>query len=371
MIKLTLDENFDFSGTAYSGLFAASNATAFQHPDWLNKAAETLAKPKNADMMTIIGWSEDNGELVLVIPFVRRYFAGVSLLEAADFGVTDYAAPVVRNGHEKHIIRQSGIGARICELVGHCDIFRIKSARAEHVDLWQALTGLDMQRADFSSHAVRLGEPYADWRKQAFGKSHCKYLDRKNRKLEKSGKVEFRNITDPAEAGEAIRELAALRAGRFDSDPIQQDAVCDFYAEMARDGAESGFTRTYRFSLDGETMAIVFGTVHDCAYNYLLIGGDYDRFANHSPGLLIYDRIMEDWLKAGGTHFDFTVGDEPFKMKFGTSPTAIYSLTKARTTAGRFALAAQSAKQKIVALRRRISAPPLAPAAIPKVKEKA
>lgn len=371
MVDLKLEPAFDFGSGEYTALFEQSSATAFQNPVWLAAVSELLVPEYGAEMATVTGRDQASGELVLLIPLVRRVIRGITIIEAADFGTADYAAPVVHDDWADQLLARNDLSAEIIGLLGRHDILRVKSARAEHTSLWEALLGSKMDRAEFSSHAVTLATPYSEWRKEAFGKSHCKYLDRKTRKLDKSGNVAFELVSDPGEAETAIRDLARLRAGRFENDPIQQDIICSFYSRLALIGATSGFTRTYRYSLDGETMAIVFGTAHLGTYNYLLIGGDYDRFAKHSPGLLIYDRIMEDWLEAGGEVFDFTIGDEPFKAKFGTTPTAIYTVTKTASVAGKLALTAQSAKRGFNTIRQKIKVPPLAPAAPAPDKETA
>jgi CelD/BcsL family acetyltransferase involved in cellulose biosynthesis len=56
-------------------------------------------------------------------------------------------------------------------------------------------------------------------------------------------------------------------------------------------------------------------------------------------------------IAAGGECFDFTIGDEPFKMDFGTSPTAIHALTAQPTWRGQLMRAALETRQRLSALR--------------------
>ncbi len=360
----SVDCAFDFFGAEYAALFSSANATAFQHPQWLGALARDVAPGRGAKNLTITGRLSGTGELVFVLPLTRRMIRGVAMVECADFGVTDYSAPVVHTRYRKHLVTDSRLARTILALAGHCDIFRVKAIRDEHGSMWAAIAGTDLQPADFSAHSVALGSPYAQWRTQAFGKSHARYLDRKRKRFEKLEGVRFEVIGDSQSAHDAIFELASLRAGRFDNDPIQDPLICRFYANVARDGEKSGYTRTYRLSENDNTVGIVFGTVHDGTYNYLLIGCDYDGFSRHSPGLLMYDYIMADWLAAGGSVFDFTIGDEPFKAKFGTTPTAIATITRATSMQGRLALTAKGIGRRLRTMRATIKTPPpLAPVA--------
>lgn len=48
------------------------------------------------------------------------------------------------------------------------------------------------------------------------------------------------------------------------------------------------------------------------------------RYARYSPGFLVLDHVMAEWAAGGGTIFDFTIGDEPFKADFGCSRTTVH-----------------------------------------------
>ncbi|MER9405578.1 hypothetical protein NKI36_16220 [Mesorhizobium caraganae] len=41
-------------------------------------------------------------------------------------------------------------------------------------------------------------------------------------------------------------------------------------------------------------------------------------------GRVALDLVMAAWAADGGTSFDFTIGDEPFKAGFGSSRTSMY-----------------------------------------------
>lgn len=347
MIDISLEHDFDFAGSEYFELFAEASATAFQHPVWLKQLFGSLALQAGGEPLPIAIRENPSGRLIAVIPLMRIRRRGIKIVEFADLGVTDYCAPIVRNGYNGQIRSVPQVADKILELLGQCDIIRAKSVRPEHAALVEQMTGSEPHPAGFSAHEAPLEQPYAEWRAKAFSKSKMKYIDRKRRRFERLGNTALQLVQEPKAARAAITELKVLRAGRFDGDPIQQASVENFYAEIAERGCENGFARTYRLSENGRTVGIVFGITHLGRFNYLLIGCDYDNYSKHSPGLLMYDQIMADWVSAGGDIFDFTIGDEPFKADFGTRPIQMSGFNRAISITGRVADSIRTMSKRI------------------------
>lgn len=343
-IRVTVEPGFDFAGPEYRTLYEESDATAFQHPLWLDRFYRMLAPARRARKLVVTGRDPRDGGLRFVLPMIRRRLSGVRVVDTADLGVSDYAAPVVArdwNGLER------GLASSVREALPPYDVLRIRPIRAETVSAWRAFFDIEPEELDFSAHAASLHAPFSSWRSAAYGKSFAKYLDRKKKRFLKSGAVELRVVRDPAETSASIAAIRALRAGRFTGDLIQQQATVDFYAEIAAAGAESGYGRTYKLTHDREPVGYVFGACHNGRFHYLLIGCDYERFGRHSPGLVMYDMMIEDWIDAGGEVFDFTIGDEAFKSDFATEPTGMHAMIAAASPLGKLALAAEGLRTRL------------------------
>nr|WP_246591349.1 GNAT family N-acetyltransferase [Aminobacter anthyllidis] len=176
-------------------------------------------------------------------------------------------------------------------------------------------------------------------------------LDRKKKRFLKQEGAQLRLLREPGEIRAGIAQLARLRAGRFDSDLIQGAEVEQFYADVAATGAATGFARTYVIAIAGETIGYAFGIAVAGRFNYLLIGCDYDAHGRHSPGLVLYDSMIEDWMANNGKVFDFTIGDEPFKHQFGTTATPMFLVGENATWRGRLGAAAFAAREQLRRLR--------------------
>lgn len=321
--------DFDFLSGEYRELFEASCATAFQHPVWLDAFYRTMMAPHDAEKLVVTGRDGTTGALLFVLPLLRRRRAGVTLIEAAHLGVGDYAHPVVLPElHGEDFV------AAVEAVLPPYDIVNIRPVREEATPLFRSFLPGRIDALDFSAHAAALSAPFAAWRGEALEPSFRKYLDRKKRRFLNSGKVELERVE--ADFRASIDLVASVRAGRFEDDILQHAYAREFYADVAARGSD--FARIYRLKLDGADVAQAFGLVLGGRFHYLLIGADYERFGKHSPGLVLYDMLIEQWIAEGGTVFDFTIGDEAFKLDFGTTPTQMHALVQAATLKGRLAL---------------------------------
>lgn len=348
---VALEPDFDWLGGEFARLFAASTATAFQHPIWLSSFFRILAPSRGAQGVIITGRDRASGALRFVLPMILRTKSGVTLLEATDLGVGDYAAPVIEaEWLALHAAASQDIAERIAALLPRHDTLRIRPVRDEHLALWRLFFRAESQALDFSAHATTLEADADRWRSRALSPSFQRYLERKRKRFAKAPGARVRRIGQPSEAAAAINRLAALRAGRFDGDPIQQPAVLAFYAEVASAGTPSGMARAYVAEIDGELVGCTFAIASGGQCHYLLIGCDYERHGRLSPGLVLYDAMIVDWIAAGGSVFDFTIGDEAFKADFGVCSTPMHIISHQATMRGRIAAVALSARERLRAL---------------------
>lgn len=347
-VRVTVEHAPDFSGGALAAFCKAHASTPFQHPTWLAAFYGRLAPARGAKAHVLVGTASEDGRMLFVVPLIRRRKAGIALLETADLGVSDYAAPIVAPGMDDIGEARDAVARA---LPAH-DILRIRPIREEHRAAWQALLGGRMERLDFSAHATAPDGDYSGWRRLALSDSFARNLERKKKRFLKPPGAGLRRLDDPAEIAHALDTIRTLRAGRFDGDMIQQEAVMHFYADVAVRGAASGLARTYLLTDGSEAVAYVFGLGWQGRFHYLLIGCDYRRFGRHSPGLIVYDMMIEDWSRDGGRVFDFTIGDEPFKSHYGTHAAPMFMLSNAPTWRGRLAVAAAEARHRFDRLRR-------------------
>ena len=317
-VTLSVDPAFDFGGAPYRNLFERASCGAFQHPDWLSAFYGTLAGPKDFAPLVVTG-RDSAGDLLLVVPLIRRRADRSTMVEYAFLGVTDYARPIAA----PELTLDAELSAEFHRALGAYDLLRIEPVRGDAVALWRDLLGLSAEPLGFSAHAA----PYEVWRAGVPGRRRGVDLARKSRRLVERGALRLQ-VADGAAAAEAIHIAARLRQERFADDPLQDAAFRDFYTAVAMRGAESGLARTYLLTCGAELVAMLFGLIDGPRFCYLLLACDYANFGRFSPGMIMFDQVMRDWFDSGGQVFDFTIGDEPFKSGLGAEPMPMYRFTR-------------------------------------------
>jgi CelD/BcsL family acetyltransferase involved in cellulose biosynthesis len=345
LMNISAESNFDFGSAEFADLFTRADATAFQHPLWLDALHRIWAPAREAEPVTIVG-RHDSGALRFVLPLLRRSLSGVVMLETTDLGVSDYAAPVVDRYWLGTLGDDGALANAVMAALPHHDMLRIRPVRPEHFPVWKAFLGGKARMLDFGAHAVTVRGPMDDWRERSLTDSFARILARKRKRFFKTPGARLEVLHDPERIADAIEQMAKWRVGRFAGDVIQHPAALALYRAVAVEGARSGFARTYALETDGEVIGLTFAITAAGRLNYLLIGCDYARFGRHSPGLLLYDGMIADWINQGGEVFDFTIGDEPFKTDFGTHRTQMSDLTRAATWRGSLALSALSLRER-------------------------
>lgn len=360
MFTIETTEAFDFCSHDYRELFARSDASAFQHPDWMHAMATQLGPSMPADLLIVTIREEQSGTLVALLPFTKRAIGPFKLLEFLNFGVVDHACAILDVSFCEKLLRHEDkytdeLTDKLSKALTPYNIVWIKHVRER--DLW--ILSLFPKswiaaKADFSSHATELGDNFADWKLSHLSANRRHDLKRKRARLAKLGALEFRLLQDPAEIKAAFSFLQKVRKRRFEhaegKDFLQEKRFYDFYSALAENPDHRDLAVTACLTLDGAIIAASFGILKGDHFTFLLPGADYERFSRGSPGKVQIDYLIEYLMEKGIQTFDFSIGDEAYKTTFGTSPEAIFTIMGYRGPIGRLGLALIKIAKKAKAL---------------------
>jgi CelD/BcsL family acetyltransferase involved in cellulose biosynthesis len=288
-----------------------------------------------------------SGQLVAVLPLVRRRYLGVRFVEFADLGVSDYVMPICDRDLGSAILADERVGGQIREVLKPYDLVRISKIPDDALPLAHMLMAGQPSRMATTAHAVPLFAPFGKWRMMMLKAKRLRSLDRKRRKLSRKGNIQIDLISDRAAIGSAFSTMKQFRQSRFAArgwpDILQQPAYWKFYLDVATEGATFGFARTHILSLDQRPLGVMFGLAHSEKYFLLLMGFDFQHFRNYSIGLLLLEDLAADCVARGDTLLDLTTGDEAYKYDFGTTATVLSEIRAGGTLAGTIASAALGA----------------------------
>ncbi|PFG38827.1 CelD/BcsL family acetyltransferase involved in cellulose biosynthesis [Georgenia soli] len=329
------EDDFDFTSDEYEDLYNRAGATPFQHGRWLTTLYETLA-PRRGARKLVVTVRDDRGRLVLALPMVRRREGPLRLLELADLGVNDYAAPLLDPQHAA-LLAGDGLARRVRSALGGFDLLRIERVVDSPDPFLAVLAGARAKRHAYSTHLIELAGTVEEWR-AGLPPPFARHLERKYKRLRPKGERRLRVVTDPAEVGPAMDRLRRFRAARFaerrGTDLVQEEDFYAFYCAAARHSVRGGPGRLVVLEVGGEAVAVAFDLVDGTGELFLLVGYDVERLRNYSLGLLIVDELVRDAIGQGRRYFDLTVGDEPYKADFGARPRPLFEIRVARTPLG-------------------------------------
>lgn len=338
------EDHFDFRSAEYADLYRDSDATAFQHPVWISGIYEELA-PRLGARKVVVTARADHGRLVGVLPFVHRRQWGTRVLEFADLGVNDYAAPILAPSFAAELSDNNQIARQIRRALGPFDLLRVERVPDTPDLMCSLLHRSKPKKHTYAAHLITLHPTHEQWR-DSLDPKFARHLDRKYKRLRPKGERRLRTIEDPADADEAMKRMQQFRHARFaerrGTDLVQHPAYFDFYSSVARRGFTDGPSRLVVLEVGGETAAVALDLLERDRELFLLVGYDMERLRNYSIGLLIVDELIRCAIGEGATAFDLTVGDEDYKADFGARSRPLYEIQVTGTSRGCAHLLARS-----------------------------
>ena len=338
-----IDDTFDFLSQEYAELFEGSDATAFQHPLWLDSLYRKLAPALAAKPLVVVVRRRQTGALAAVLPLLRLRRGPMRTIEFADLRVSDYLAPVCTMATFADLLRDEAACRMLRQLLRPFDLLRIPKLLDARMPIETLLGAPRRTSMDTNAYATVLVAPFEQWQINALGRSYQKELAKKWRQIHKKGDLTFSCCDDSSSIREAMEVMKKFRGPRFhaqgDGDLLQRFEYFDFYSDVALRGLGS-FARLYTLKMDGNVIATALGLSHRGNLLVIMTGFDIDGYKSQSIGALTFERVARDCIERGDQVLDFTIGDEPYKKLFGGQPTPMSSVTQSGSATGAIALLA-------------------------------
>lgn len=323
----------------------------FQRAQWLETWFGSFAAAPSEIYAASI---EDSttGEPVFVLPLVVEHRGGIVRLKAWDSGVSDYNGPVLSKNFAPSRADMKTLWADLLHALPHADLLeleKVPSAIGEIGNPLMSIEGLTLSK--FTRHPLPLPAD-GDFEKFAaarFNPTHRRTLAKKRKKLQNKGKLEFALESGPG-ALPTLDKILEWRGNRFAerSDPETSARIGAFYRSLCSD---TDIARVGRLTLDGRLLAGCFGTLTGDTFQLLVVAHD-GEWKNWSPGLLAIESSIALLCAGGVTVYDFTIGDEPYKMDFGVDVEKLYELQTPLTLKGRVYLRLRAIARRLRSLTR-------------------
>jgi CelD/BcsL family acetyltransferase involved in cellulose biosynthesis/predicted ATP-grasp superfamily ATP-dependent carboligase len=273
--------------------------------------------------------------------------------------VCDYHAPLLAPGFAQRVTRAHFLA------LWHDIRARLQSEPATRYD-WIELekmpetTGtefnpfmlLDIRLNASGAHSTRLGE---DWETFYFAKrsSATRRRDRTKRKnMAAFGEVRFVTAADADDAEHTLatlmRQKSRALARRGIADMFAPAGHRAFFLDLASNPALRHFIHVSRIEIGANVAAVNLGVVFgDCYYHVLASYDEEAEPARYGPGILHVRELLAYAIGLGLERFDFTIGDEPYKLEWSDAELKLFDHVAAANARGIPAAHAAQARRHV------------------------
>ncbi len=348
--EIVLASEFAIVPERLAALCAGSTSTLFQRPGWLSVWYATVAPAEGAEPLLVEVFDRGSGAHVMTLPLVQIGGHGFSRIEFADLGVTDYNAPILGPAAPESAAEAAALWKQIRKALLGADVidFRKMPVAIEGKPNPLALLS-GTHPSSCPGFSVAMPD---DWEVylRSLAKKFRKELGRSLRLFETCGDTRFCRIGDASDAERVLEVMSAQQRSRLEEKgyecPLDEEDYHAFYARLVADGIEDGTVVLTTLMSGDEPVAALLGVTDGESFAMVRLshaGGDWARIG---LGRLIIERTMHALHEEGCRHFDFTIGDYPYKSGFGVEPSPLVDLVSAESWRGKARSAGALAKAR-------------------------
>jgi CelD/BcsL family acetyltransferase involved in cellulose biosynthesis len=315
--------------------------TPFQNIDW---CLEWTSRPGGGEPVIVIAMRD--GEPELLFPFARSRAMGGKSLQWLAQDHNDYGAPLMRgkartiNSATAGIILEKAVRA-----VPGTD-FAFLASQPKTIEgqinpfaTWRGET------FSTSAHSMTLEGGWKETYERSRGSNTRKHEAKKLKRLRKEGPLGLVRVRGRANVTSAMdramgwkrNQLATMGA----SDPFGDGQM---QAALTALAANDKLVRLYELRSNGRTIAASICLGGPASQNHFITVYDPDYSLPVSPGTQMMNKLTELFARAGYAIFDFSAGDEPYKLKVCDTTTGMTFAVRPLTVYGHFAAQLVSSK---------------------------
>ncbi len=297
-------------------------STMFQCPEWLGPFYESLSRHEPDMLPLIVRVTDADGMLAYSLPLLCRGVGALQVVEFADLNMTDFNAPLLGPAAPRTAEDAAQAWKAVKRALPSCDAVRFTKmppmigSRPNPLCLPGSLLP-----AAANGNLLVTGDSWNDYH-FSLERSVRKELERCWRVFSRAPDASFTAVTDPDEALAILVQMEDLQRVRMrglgEFYGLDEPVTADFYRRLIAGGLEKGYTVLTVLRTGSEFVAGLLG-VHD-GETYVMIrlvhrgDGDWSKI---SAGRLVVHKTLE-WLHGEGCRkFDFSVGNYPYKRRFG------------------------------------------------------
>ena len=338
----TVDLDGGWQLTVYDDLQAVENiwrdfqkgadCTAFQTFEWLSAWHRNIGSKNGVTPAIILARGADGG-ILFILPLARQSAYFVREITWLGSNLCDYNAPLLASDFSQRV-DERGIRSlwdatlRLLRNIPalQFDVIRLEkmpeSVRAQRNPMLALPTTLNPS----GSYATPLADNWETFY-AAKRSGSTRGRDRSKRKrLAEHGQLEFVTAKTAAQARATIEVLAAQKSAHFArlgiSNLFARPGYLNFLKDVASCPDAAGLTHVSELHVGSQVAAASFALTFGGRYYYVLSSYTDGELSRLGPGSVHLQELLRYAIENHFTIFDFTIGDERYKLDWcdGTSP---------------------------------------------------
>jgi CelD/BcsL family acetyltransferase involved in cellulose biosynthesis len=336
---------------------AIADCTVFQTYDWLAAWHRHIGLRAKVQPAIVVG--RVGGDTAFILPLGVAPHGLARRLSWLGQELCDYNAPLIAPdfGEQVTAERFRGIWHDLCRRLQREELFRYDWIELEKMPRMlgaqrNPFMDLDVSLNASGAHVTELG---ADWEKFYTAKrsSATRRRDRsKRRHIEEFGAIGFSTTAQAADARRTLeilmREKSQALARRGIADMFARPGWREFFLDLATDPKTQQLVHVASLSVGADMVATNLGVVFRGSYYHVLASYREDSAVAHfGPGALHLRELLKYAIDRGLQRFDFTIGDERYKLEWCDSDLKLYDYAAAATLRGWPARCASAVRRRL------------------------
>jgi CelD/BcsL family acetyltransferase involved in cellulose biosynthesis len=321
-----------------------ADCTVFQTFDWLSLWQKHIGQRQRVKPAIVVGRFTNN-DIAFLLPLCIERHYGLRRLRFLGQDLCDYNAPVLACDFSERVeperfltiwqVAEAQLQSDPHFRHDWIDFTKMPKTVGSHVNPFSYL------KVTPNASGTHLAHLTGDWEKFYVTKrsSSTRRRDRTKRgHMAKHGDIRFITARDADDARRTVETLMEQKSRSFARkgipDLFARPGHREFFLDLATNHTARQLVHISRTEVGATcaatNLALIFG---DCYYHVLASYTDSELSA-FGPGNLHLREMMAYAIGRGLKRFDFTIGDEPYKLEWSDTDTQLYDLTASVTWLG-------------------------------------
>jgi CelD/BcsL family acetyltransferase involved in cellulose biosynthesis len=327
-----------------------TSCTAFQTSHWLATWYRTIGVVIGEPVLIDV-FDRRSDTLVAALALIRRVDRGLRVIEFADDGVSDYNCPILGPASPSNFVAAQALWLAIRSALPPADLLRFTKMPAEVAGRPNPFALLRLTRASrLNSNILTIDRGWAEYRK-SLERRFRKELGRSWRVFANHPGAVFKHIENPAEASRVLQALEQQQHAHLQERGklyvLDNPRFSQFYCNLTAVGLADRNVILTALLCGDDVVAALLGVTTKKTYVMVRISRSTGNWSNCSPGRLLIVKTMEMLHAQGYQHFDFSIGDYPYKRRLGAQPRPLVDLLVAGSALGVPAFALEYVKHLV------------------------